>query len=85
VGQLNKTNPHATRRSALVSAIGGGVVGGLFGFFQWLRLDLPFWAVYFIVPSMITFCALCGWEMEWQLPTAADEGYSPASPPAPPR
>jgi len=54
-------------------AVGGGVVGGLAGFFGWLQSDVPFRSVFFIVPWMVVFCALGGWAIEWQIPPESDE------------
>jgi hypothetical protein len=73
MGFLDKHNPRATRRSATAWAIGGGIVGGVVGFFGWLRTDMPIDAVFFIVPWMIASCALGGWVIEWQIPSQLDE------------
>lgn len=85
MGLLDKTNPRATRRSATAWAVGGGIVGGAVGFFGWLRSDMPFGAVFFIVPWMIFFCALGGWAIEWQMPPECDEDAEPGAAPDPAR
>jgi hypothetical protein len=79
VGLLDKLNPRATRRSATAWAVGSGIVGGLGGFFGWLRSDMSFWAVFFVVPWMVVFCALGGWAIEWQIPSDCDEDHEPGA------
>lgn len=74
MGLLDKCNPYATRRSAIAWAVGGGIVGGLIGFVGWLRTDMPFVAVFFLVPWMVAFCALGGWAIEWQTPPEYEAG-----------
>ena len=72
MGLLDKRNPRATRRSARAWAVGGGVLGGLFGFLGWLacwlRSDMPLAAVLFFVPWMAAGCGVAGWAIEWQSP-----------------
>jgi hypothetical protein len=72
MGLLDKHNPRATRRSATAWAIGGGVGGGLAGWYGWFRSDLPDAAVFFVVPWMVIGSAVAGWAVEWQLPWDAD-------------
>ena len=81
MGFLDKHNPRATRRSAAVWAIGGGVVGGLLGFFGWLRSDMPFTAVFFVVPCMVVGGAIAGWAIEWQVPADAEVDAEPGAAP----
>ena len=85
MGLLDKRNPYATRRSAITWAIGGGIVGGLVGFLGWYRTDMPTVAVYFIVPWMVSFCALGGWAIEWQMPPDCDEEAGSSTPADRPR
>jgi len=73
MGFLDKHIPRATRRSAIAWAVGGGIVGGVVGFVGWLRTDLPFKFVFFIVLWMIAAGALGGWAIEWQMPWEPDE------------
>jgi hypothetical protein len=73
MGLLDKLNPRATRRSATAWAVAGGVAGGLIGLLGWLRSDMPFRAVFFIVPWMVAFCGLGGWAIEWQIPPDGEE------------
>jgi hypothetical protein len=74
MGLLDKQNPRATRRSATLWAVGGGLFGGLVGLFGCMKTDMPERAVFFMVPWMIACCALGGWAIEWQLPSEPDEG-----------
>jgi hypothetical protein len=85
VGLFDKHNPRATRRSATIWAGGAGVVGGLVGFFCWLRSDMPFGAVFFFVPWMVAGCALAGWAIEWQMPSGCDEDAERGAAPDPVR
>ena len=73
MGLLDKHNSRATRRSATLWAIGGGLVGGLVGLYGWSRSDMPIWEVYFIVPWMVVCGAISGWVIEWQMPSEPDE------------
>ncbi|MSR30627.1 MAG: hypothetical protein EXR99_03895 [Gemmataceae bacterium] len=68
MGFWSKHNPRATVKSALAWAIGGGLIGGLSGFFGWYRSDLPHWAAFFLIPWMLIGRGLIGWAIEWQVP-----------------
>jgi hypothetical protein len=85
MGLLDKYNPHATRRSATAWAVGVGVVFGLFGFLGWLLSDMPFGALFFIVPWMVAVGALTGWSTEWQTPPEDDSDAEPGATPDPAR
>jgi hypothetical protein len=77
MGFLDKYNPKATPQSARAWAIGGGIGYGLLGFLgwllSWLREDMPFVFVFFIVPWMIIGGAIAGWAIEWQIPADCEE------------
>ena len=79
MGLLDKNNPRATRRSAAAWAVGGGLVGGLVGWYSCSRPDMPASAAWFIVPCMVAGCAVSGWAMEWQLPWDSDEEAEPGA------
>jgi hypothetical protein len=87
MGFLNKHNPRATPQSARAWAIGGDIVGGLIGSLGWLsswsRGDMPFAAVFFIVPWMTVGCAVAGWAIEWQVPADCGEDAEPVAAPDP--
>ena len=66
MGLLDKTNPHATRKSVIQWAIFGAVAGPLFLLFIiWNKVPVRFWWI--ILAAATIFGAGIGALMEWQL------------------
>ena len=76
MGLFDKCNTRATRWTVFAWAIGGGVFGGLVGFYGCSQSDMPNLAVYFIVPWMVAFCGVTGGAIEWQMPSESDDDTS---------
>jgi hypothetical protein len=68
MGFWDKHNPHATRRSARIWALGGGIVGFAVGLIGWLSSDMRPVALLFFLPWMTIGCGIAGAAIEWQLP-----------------